>query len=188
MRMMAGMVMAAVLVAGGAFCEGLETGIELERPLFELPSDTKPEESGNAAQGGGAAVSELEAKAEAGDAEAQCRLGIAWLRGDGREKNYISAVRLLRKAAEAGSSEAQIELGMMYYAGKGVYKDSISAYVFLSLASSTIMVAPPDVWTDARHALGALDTSLSPEAKGIAAERLDVEREKILAGAMRRHP
>lgn len=224
MRMTAGWVLAALLVAGGAFCAEPGNGGDLDRPLFELPTDTKSGDAPNIVQNGGNAHSELEAKAGAGDAEAQYRLGMACLRGDGRnadetagvrwlqsaaalnhqqaevqlgrmyregnglEKNYVSAIRLLNKAAEAGSSEAQIELGMMYYTGKGVYKDAVSAYLFLALASSTIMASPPDVWADARNALAALEAGLDPDAKGIAAERLDVEREKILAATMRRHP
>lgn len=216
--------MAALLAAGGAFCAEPGNGVDLDRPLFELPSDTKSGDAPIGGQNNGNADSELETKAGAGDAEAQYRLGMACLRGDGRdadeaagvrwlksaaaqnhqpaevqlgrmyregnglEKNYISAIRLLKKAAEAGSSEAQIELGMMYYAGKGVYKDAVTAYVFLSLASPTLMVSPPEAWADARNALEALETSLGPDAKGIAAERLDIEREKILTDTMRRHP
>lgn len=51
------------------------------------------------------------AQAEQGDAEAQFRLGYAYLHGEGVERDVSIAVPWLRKAAEQGHPHAQSTLG-----------------------------------------------------------------------------
>lgn len=67
--------------------------------------------------------SEVKAKAEAGDADAQNKLGLAYLRGQGVATNAVQAVAWFRKAAEQGYGESQYHLGRRYVKGEGVPED-----------------------------------------------------------------
>ena len=67
------------------------------------------------------------AKAEKGDAVAQCNLGVMYAEGEGVEKDYAEAVKWLRKAADQGDAGAQFNLGAMYVKGNGVDKDYAEA-------------------------------------------------------------
>ena len=66
-------------------------------------------------------------KAEKGDANAQCILGLLYSTGIGVEKNYEEAAKCFRKAAEQGYAEAQNSLGRMYWHGRGVPRDDLVA-------------------------------------------------------------
>ncbi|MFP6573488.1 MAG: tetratricopeptide repeat protein, partial [Vicinamibacterales bacterium] len=57
--------------------------------------------------------------AEAGDAEAQCQLGLRYANGIGVTQNYVEAVRWYRLAAEQGHAGGQNALAGMYAAGRG---------------------------------------------------------------------
>ena len=46
-------------------------------------------------------------RAEAGDAEAQYKLGMSYLRGDGVEKDLVEAARWFQRAAEGGYEPAR---------------------------------------------------------------------------------
>ena len=59
-------------------------------------------------------IKELTAAAEAGDAEAQYKLGFAYYMGRGVERDAAKAVEWFTKAAEQGHAEAQYQLGWMY--------------------------------------------------------------------------
>lgn len=72
-------------------------------------------------------ISELRAKAEAGDAPAQLFLGVRYFNGLGVVKDEVEAVKWCRKAAEQGNAEAQFNLGVMYDNGQGVVKDQVEA-------------------------------------------------------------
>lgn len=67
------------------------------------------------------------AKAEKGDAVAQCLLGD--LLSDGKEvpRNATEAVRWYKKAAGQGNARAQLSLGNCYFYGLGVAKDGTEA-------------------------------------------------------------
>ena len=73
-------------------------------------------------------VDELKAKAETGDAAAECQLGLRYVRGDGVPKDYAEAVKWIRKSAEHGDAEGQHQLGNAYFSGKGVEKDDTQAF------------------------------------------------------------
>ena len=68
-------------------------------------------------------VEEVKAKAEAGDADSEYRLGLCYYNGEGVAKNYAEAVKWYRKAAEQNYAEAQFSLGYCYANGKGVAKN-----------------------------------------------------------------
>ena len=57
------------------------------------------------------------AKAEQGDATAQCNLGYMYANGRGVAKDYYEAVKWYRLSAEQGNAQAQSNLGYMYSNG-----------------------------------------------------------------------
>lgn len=61
---------------------------------------------------------ELKAKAEQGDAAAQCELGLSYSKGDGVEQDEQEGVKWLIKAAEQGHADAQYWLGRRYLHGR----------------------------------------------------------------------
>ena len=68
-------------------------------------------------------VENTKAKAEGGDAEAQCNLGAIYYQGLGVSQDYAAAVNWFRKAANQGNAIAQYSLGQCYSEGNGVAKD-----------------------------------------------------------------
>ena len=63
---------------------------------------------------------EIQSKAEQGNAEAQYKLGLAYINGNGGlPRSNINAVQWYQKAADQGFAPAQCNLGIMYYEGKG---------------------------------------------------------------------
>jgi TPR repeat protein len=74
-----------------------------------------------------ATIEELRAKAEKGDAEAQCLLGAGYYNGDGVAQDYAQAITWFRKAAEQNLAVAQFMLGLCYEYGQGVAKDKVEA-------------------------------------------------------------
>lgn len=70
-------------------------------------------------------ITQLQSKAEAGDADAQLRLGRAYDEGDGVPQSDSQAVKWYRAAAERGNAKAQDDLGAMYRSGRGVEKDKV---------------------------------------------------------------
>lgn len=75
---------------------------------------------------------ETRKKAEAGDAEAQNRLGVIYQTGDkDTPVDPVEAVKWYRMAAEQGFDTSQFNLGGMYIKGSGVQKDSTEAIKWL---------------------------------------------------------
>jgi TPR repeat protein len=70
---------------------------------------------------------EIKAKAEKGDAKAQCSLGVCYHDGDGVTKDTVEAVKWYQKAAEQGLAPAQTNLGVCYQDGVGVTRDALEA-------------------------------------------------------------
>ena len=70
-----------------------------------------------------AKIAELRAKAEKGDASAQCALGACYSLGQAVPQDYAEAVKWFRKAAEQGNAAAQYFLGACYHNGQGVPQD-----------------------------------------------------------------
>src|SRR5258705_10708467 len=65
-------------------------------------------------------IATMKAQANQGNADAQLKLGDAYLRGRGVAQNNAEAVRLFREAADKGNADAQYALGSLYAAGIGV--------------------------------------------------------------------
>jgi hypothetical protein len=72
--------------------------------------------------------------AEAGDADAQWRMGARYHNGDGVRKDDTQAVQWFLRAAERGHVGAQATLGAYYWAGRGVPPDLSRAYFWSMLA------------------------------------------------------
>ena len=72
-------------------------------------------------------ISELRAKAEAGEAVAQLNLGVSYFYGQGVVKDDVEAAKWFRRAADQGLASAQFNLGVFYASGRGLVKDDIEA-------------------------------------------------------------
>lgn len=68
-------------------------------------------------------VSHFLSSDELGNPETLYSLGRCYLKGDGKEQDYIKAVQCYRQAAELGHAGAQCNLGIMYEQGKGIRID-----------------------------------------------------------------
>ena len=65
-------------------------------------------------------LAQLTKVANAGDATAQCLLGLRYECGEGVTQSYAEAAKWYRKAAEQGVADAQFNLGLCYGYGEGV--------------------------------------------------------------------
>ena len=77
------------------------------------------------------ALDALQARAEAGQSEAQWQLGTNYEVGNGVEADVTMAAEWYRKAADQGNSKAQFSLGSCYENGMGVpldYEEAAPAY------------------------------------------------------------
>ena len=85
-------------------------------------------------------LDELRKGVAVGDAEAQYRLAMRLIYGDGVEEDNVLAAQLLEKAAEQGHVEAIYNLGVCYHYGHGVEADVKQACMLY--------------WTSAQHGYG----------------------------------
>jgi hypothetical protein len=77
----------------------------------------------------------LLAKAKAGDAKSQYKLGNVYYLGDGVRRDYSQAEFWYRKAAEQGDPDSQFMLGGLYHFGQGVPQDSAQAFAWVKKAA-----------------------------------------------------
>jgi len=70
-----------------------------------------------------AEISDLQKRADSGEASAEYALGRAYESGNGVPKRADQAATWYRKAAEQGDAKAQNSLGVLYWIGDGVEKD-----------------------------------------------------------------
>jgi len=78
---------------------------------------------------------ELVKKAEAGDAEAQYELGVAYCLGQGVTRNLEEAVKWYAKSAEQGNANSQCNLGVHLYKGEGGPRDVQKAVKWISMSA-----------------------------------------------------
>jgi hypothetical protein len=74
--------------------------------------------------------------AESGNSDAQYKLGLLYLTGNGALQDFDEAAKWLKLAAEQGYALAQYELGLIYRTGHGVAIDQVQSYVWLNLAAA----------------------------------------------------
>ncbi|KAG0060130.1 hypothetical protein BGZ89_012534 [Linnemannia elongata] len=72
-------------------------------------------------------ITDVMAKAERGDMNAQVELGDAYETGKGVTEDYISAIKYFRRAANRGHAMAQYRMGLLYKHGRGVEKNPYRA-------------------------------------------------------------
>ena len=77
----------------------------------------------------------LQAKAEAGDADARFKLGKAYEEGLGVKSNDEEAAKWYRMAAEQGNAAAQVQLGILLWTGRGVDEDKAQAVAWYRKAA-----------------------------------------------------
>jgi len=79
---------------------------------------------------------ELQPKAEMGDADAQYNIGLCYEKGRGVQKDIVEALKWYRKAADQGFPAAECELGSDYIYGElRVSKDTILGEKWLKSSS-----------------------------------------------------
>ncbi|MDR1804558.1 MAG: sel1 repeat family protein [Treponema sp.] len=76
----------------------------------------------------------LQKAAEQGDADAQYKLGIFYVDGQGVPKDKAMAVEWFKKAAEQGNTEAQYKLGLLYFQPNDVLQDYAKAVEWFTKA------------------------------------------------------
>jgi len=81
-------------------------------------------------------TSELEKRAERGDAVSQYRLGLRYTNGRGVEQDYSAATRWLIRAADQGHMDAQYLAGVNYASGRGVEVNHLRAASFFEKAAA----------------------------------------------------
>jgi TPR repeat protein len=69
------------------------------------------------------AANEIRARAEKGDAAAECKLAWLYYTGKGVSRDHKEAIQRYQKAAEQGYAKAQFSLGDLYFQGDGVPKN-----------------------------------------------------------------
>jgi TPR repeat protein len=72
-------------------------------------------------------VTNLQQRAEAGDAQAQFELGRAYEDGKGVPQDDARSIEWFRKSADQGNAQAENSLGVMYALGRGVPRDKEEA-------------------------------------------------------------
>jgi len=87
--------------------------------------------------GFGQDIDALRKRAEQGDAQAQCNLGVHYYGGHVIPQDYAEAVKWYRLAAEQKDENAQHNLGVCYAKGHGVPRDYVMAYVWLNIAAAS---------------------------------------------------
>jgi TPR repeat protein len=74
--------------------------------------------------------------AEAGNAEAQFRVGRLYHLGEGVQKNIQNAIHWYESAADADHSMASYNLGVTYDFGEDISKDDAKAFIFYTKAAN----------------------------------------------------
>ena len=78
----------------------------------------------------------VQARADAGEAEAQFSLGLKYANGAGEAQDYLQAAEWYLKAARQNHCMAQFNLGMMYTKGQGVPQNEDSAVAWILKAAN----------------------------------------------------
>ena len=81
-------------------------------------------------------IQQLRTGANAGDAEAEYHLAMAYLKGDGVTEDDHEATHWLIKSAEQGNTDAQFSLGFVYRGGNGVPMDNVQSYMWFDIAAN----------------------------------------------------
>ncbi len=119
--------------------------------------------------------SELIRRAEAGEAEAEYRVGMMYAQdvpGRVSGQNFNQSYHWFSQAASKGHPRAQYNLGVMYAQGDGIVQNLIEAYIWFNLAAAQHMEGA----LEARDMIAA---SLTPAALMKAQERSTLYHQQI---------
>lgn len=122
--LVAATILVAVVTAGAIGAGGLSDWVQHFRA--------------SSAPGGGSPLTaaNMEGRAEAGDTDAQIRLGLQLANAAAAKPDYAEAARWFQAAAKSGSLEAQYDLAVMTADGLGVKRDlGRAAVLFMSAAA-----------------------------------------------------
>lgn len=111
-----------------------------------------------------AVVAGLLRRAQAGDADAQLRVGQAYALGRGLRQDDAQAAAWYARSAAQGNAAAQARLGWAYYAGAGVPQDAVKAATWLELASAQGDPAAASLRARVEHALTPAQRSATAQA------------------------
>lgn len=92
-----------------------------------------------------AAFRRLQKLADAGNMDAQTRLGRMYWNGQGVEQDFSMAARLYMSAAEGGYPEAQVLLGQLYFEGVGVVQSDVQAAKWFRAAAQQNVAAAESI-------------------------------------------
>ena len=91
-------------------------------------------------------LTEIQARANAGNARAEHDLAELYKWGQGVKQNYAEAVKWYTKAAEQGDADSELNLGYAYQTGSGIKKsEKEAAKWFEKAAEQGIMVAEDSI-------------------------------------------
>jgi TPR repeat protein len=77
----------------------------------------------------------LAAAAEGGDVQAQLRLGLAYMKGNGVERDSAAGLKWIEQAAEQDYADAQYTLGTIHQSGRGALQNFPLAFKWYELAA-----------------------------------------------------
>lgn len=80
-------------------------------------------------------IQELQRKANAGDAAAQCQLGVCYQYGRGVTRSNEMAFKWYKKAAEQGNADAMVSLAGYYFSGNVVAQSDAEAFKWYKKAA-----------------------------------------------------
>lgn len=106
------------------------------QPAGSIPTKAMPQQPKKRVDDHHFTVQLYQESAENGEADAQYKLGLLYLTGNGALQDFAEAAKWLRRAAEQGYALAQYELGLIYRTGYGLAIDHVQSYVWLNLAAA----------------------------------------------------
>ena len=83
-----------------------------------------------------AEIDALYRKAQQNNPDAEYKLGLRLLRGEGLTRNETESATWFERAASMGDARAQFQLGEAYISGTGVRQDLVTGYTWMTLASA----------------------------------------------------
>lgn len=82
------------------------------------------------------AIGRWRQSAERGDANAQFKLGLAYIKCSRSHQDKSEGARWLQRAADQGHVGGQVNLGVAYALGTGVLQDPVMAHMWFNLAAA----------------------------------------------------
>ncbi len=101
--------------------------------------------------------------AKNGSAEGMAAIGVAFLTGDGVEKNETRGIRYLEESAKLGDAEAQYNAGLAFASGEHIPKDIDKALGYLRMAAAQEHVKAINLVSSIESIAGVSDGDLNED-------------------------